>query len=64
MAKTCLTVRMIIRIEVCFFIASHSDPMILKGKVIAQQIKVTLGITGLYFSKVPIEKSVWHLDVG
>ena len=42
----------------------HSDPVILCGKIIAQQIKGTPGITGLYFLRVPIDGSVWHLDVG
>jgi len=32
--------------------------------VIAQRIKGTLGITGLYFLRVHIDKNVWHLDVG
>jgi len=45
-------------------IAGHSDPVCLDGKLIAQQIKVTTGITGLYFLRVHIDKSVWHLDVG
>lgn len=44
--------------------AGHSDPVSLKGKLIEQQIKVTLGITGLYFLRVPIDENVWHLDVG
>jgi hypothetical protein len=55
---------MIIHTEVCFRRTGHSDPISLEGKIVAQQIKVTLGITGLYFFRVPIEKTVWHLDVG
>lgn len=46
------------------FKAGSSDPIFFHGQNIAQQIKGTLGITGLYFFRVPIEKSVWHLDVG
>ncbi len=42
----------------------HNDPVILCGKIIAQQIKGTPGITGWYLSKVPIDRGVWHLDVG
>jgi len=43
MVKICLTIRLTSRIEtkVC-----HSDPIILYGKVIAQRIKGTPGITG------------------
>lgn len=44
--------------------AGHSDLVNLKGKLINQQIKVTLGITGLCFLRVHIDKNVWHLDVG
>lgn len=44
--------------------AGRSDPIIFCGKVIAQRIKETQGITGLYFFRVPIDESVWHLDVG
>jgi len=47
-----------------FGLADHSDPVILYGKVIAQQIKGTLGITGLYLLRVHIDRDVWHLDVG
>nr|SYZ47117.1 57b3a8f0-aecc-469d-a7ee-1034d32b305b [Plasmodiophora brassicae] len=41
----------------------HNDPVILRGKVIAQRIKGTLGITGLWPSRVLIGGVVWHLDV-
>lgn len=41
----------------------YSEPIIFKGIIIEQRIKGTLGITGLYFFKVLIDKSVWHLDV-
>ena len=41
----------------------HSDPVILCGKIIAQQIKGTPGITGLSFPRVHIYEMVWHLDV-
>ena len=37
--------------------------MVLYGMAIAQRIKVTLGITGLLFSRVHIDRIVWHLDV-
>ena len=42
----------------------HSDPVILCGKFIAQRIKGTPGITGLWFLRVHIDETVWHLDVG
>ena len=42
----------------------HNDPIVLHGKAIAQQIKGTLGITGLCFFRVRINENVWHLDVG
>lgn len=41
----------------------HNDPLILNGKVRAQRIKDTLGITGWSFFRVPIDGMVWHLDV-
>jgi hypothetical protein len=41
----------------------YSEPIIFKGIIIEQRIKGTLGITGLYFFKVLIDRSVWHLDV-
>ena len=41
-----------------------NDPVDLSGKVIAQWIKVTLGITGLSPPRVRIDGEVWHLDVG
>lgn len=41
----------------------YSDPVIHNGMVIAQEIKVTLGITGLSFARVHIVQTVWHLDV-
>ena len=43
MVKACLTERLINRSETK---VGHSDPIILCGKVIAQQIKGTPGITG------------------
>jgi len=43
MAKVCLTERLTNQSETK---VSHSDPVILCGKVIAQRIKGTLGITG------------------
>jgi hypothetical protein len=41
-----------------------SDPVIPCGRVIAQRIKGTLGITGLSRPRVHIDGAVWHLDVG
>jgi len=42
----------------------YSDQVKLCGKFIAQRIKGTLGITGLWFLRVLIDEIVWHLDVG
>ena len=44
--------------------AGLSDPVLDSGIGIAQQIKGTLGITGLSRSRVHIDSAVWHLDVG
>ena len=41
-----------------------SDPVTPHGRVIAQRIKVTPGITGLSPPRVHIDGEVWHLDVG
>ena len=41
-----------------------SDPVIPNGRVIAHQIKGTLGITGLSHPSVHSGDAVWHLDVG
>ena len=41
-----------------------SDPVVPSGRAIAQRIKATPGITGLYSPRVHIDGSVWHLDVG
>ena len=41
-----------------------SDPVISSGRVIAQRIKGTPGITGLSRPRVHIDDAVWHLDVG
>ena len=46
------------------FDVGHSDPVILCGKIIAQRIKGTPGITGLWSLRVHIDETVWHLDVG
>ena len=40
-----------------------SDPAVLDGKAVAQQIKGTPGITGLSPPRVHIDVAVWHLDV-
>ena len=44
--------------------AGLSDPVIPNGRVIAQRIKGTPGITGLSPPRVHIDEEVWHLDVG
>ena len=41
-----------------------SDPAVLDGKAVAQQIKGTPGITGLSPLSVHSGEEVWHLDVG
>ena len=41
-----------------------SDPVVLRGRAIAQRIKGTPGITGLSRPRVHIDDAVWHLDVG
>jgi len=46
-----------------FFKVGHSDPIFLNGKIIAQRIKGTLGITGLWLLREAIDGVVWHLDV-
>ena len=61
MAKTCLTVRESSRTGTK---VGHSDPAILYGRVVAQRIKGTPGITGLFCPIVHIDGKVWHLDVG
>ena len=43
--------------------AGLSDPVIPNGRVIAQRIKGTPGITGLSRPRVHIDDAVWHLDV-
>ena len=44
--------------------AGLSDPAIHCGMVVAQRIKVTLGITELSSPRDHIDGEVWHLDVG
>ena len=41
-----------------------SDPVVISGNAIAQRIKATLGITGLFRPSVHSDGGVWHLDVG
>ena len=57
----CLTVRLISRTDTK---VGLSDPAVLDGKAVAQQIKGTLGITGLSLPSVHSGEAVWHLDVG
>ena len=44
--------------------AGLSDPVVPNGRAIAQRIKGTPGITGLFLPRVHIDGGVWHLDVG
>lgn len=57
----CLTARLISRAGAK---AGLSDPAVLDGKAVAQQIKGTPGITGLSRPSVHSGDAVWHLDVG
>ena len=57
----CLTARSINRAGAK---AGLSDPAVLDGKAVAQQIKGTPGITGLSPLSVHSGGEVWHLDVG
>ena len=57
----CLTARQISRAGTK---VGLSDPVIPNGRVIAHQIKGTLGITGLSPPSVHSGVAVWHLDVG
>ena len=41
-----------------------SDPAVPNGRAVAQRIKATPGITGLYHPSVHSDGGVWHLDVG
>jgi hypothetical protein len=59
--EECLTVRLISRTDTK---VGLSDPAVLDGKAVAQQIKGTLGITGLSLPSVHSGEAVWHLDVG
>lgn len=59
--EVCLTVRLTSRAGAK---AGLSDPAIRYGTVVAQRIKVTLGITGLSCPRDHIDGKVWHLDVG
>ena len=57
----CLTARLISRADTK---VGLSDPAVLDGKAVAQQIKGTPGITGLSLPSVHSGEAVWHLDVG
>ena len=59
--EVCLTARLISRAGTK---VGPSDPVIPYGRVIAHQIKGTLGITGLSLPSVHSGEAVWHLDVG
>jgi hypothetical protein len=56
----CLTARLISRAETK---VGLSDPVIPYGRVIAHQIKGTLGITGLSLPSVHSGGAVWHLNI-
>ena len=60
-AEGCLTARLTSRADTK---VGHSDPAVLYGRTVAQRIKGTPGITGLYPPRVHIDGGVWHLDVG
>ena len=62
MVNNCLTVRD--RHIKQRFKVGHSDPVNLCGKFIAQRIKGTPGITGLWFLRAHIDETVWYIDVG
>ena len=59
--EECLTARLISRAGTK---VGLSDPAVLDGKAVAQQIKGTPGITGLSPLSVHSGEEVWHLDVG
>ena len=61
MAQARLTARATARAETK---VGHSDPVVPRGRAIAQRIKGTPGITGLSRPRVHIDDVVWHLDVG
>src|SRR5678815_3006258 len=61
MAQARLTARATARAERKL---GHSDPVVPRGRAIAQRIKGTPGITGLFPPRVHIDEEVWHLDVG
>ncbi len=60
-AQGSLTVRQTSRADAK---AGLSDPAVGNGTAVAQWIKGTLGITGLFLPRVHIDGEVWHLDVG
>ena len=60
-AQGCLTARQTSRAGTK---VGLSDPVVLYGRAIAQRIKGTPGITGLFLPRVHIDGGVWHLDVG
>ena len=61
MVEGCLTASVITRAGAK---AGHSDPAVLDGKAVAQQIKGTPGITGLSPLSVHSGGEGWDLDVG
>lgn len=61
MVKGCLTARHTSRAGSK---DGHSDPAVPYGRAVAQRIKATPGITGLFSPRDHIDEKVWHLDVG
>ena len=57
----CLTARLISRADTK---VGLSDPVVLYGRAIAQQINVTPGITGVSLPSVHSGEAGWHLQVG
>ena len=55
MIKVCFTERLIDRSVTQ---VGYSDPMIQNGMIIAQEIKVTLGITGVSYTSVQMVQTV------
>src|SRR3982074_2484232 len=61
MAQVCLTARLTSRAETK---VGHSDPVVPRGWAIAQRIKGTPGITGVWRLREELDGLGWHLDVG
>jgi hypothetical protein len=44
-------------------LVGYTDPVVVNQNITDQRIKNTLGITGSFVLRVPIDARVWHLDV-